>query len=64
MTGQSGFSVNSRTVDVRGLVCDISISTPKVEGKEPSCVAPYTGRFFIESVKSVVDCGFKDLMFG
>jgi len=56
--------LNSRTVDVRGLVCDISSSTPKVEGKEPSCVSPYAGRFFIESMKSVVDCGLKVPMFG
>lgn len=45
-------------------MCDISSSTPKVEGKEPSCVSPYAGRFFIESMKSVVDCGLKVPMFG
>ena len=56
--------LNSRTVDVRGLVWHISGSAPVVEGKEPPCVSPYAGWFFIESMKSVVDWGLKGLMFG
>lgn len=42
----------------------ISGSAPVVEGKEPPCVSPYAGWFFIESMKSVVDWGLKGLMFG